>query len=128
VAATIAVPVRTRNIIATDNAVWVTTEATSQDPIALLHIDPATNTIAARIPLQVDAIGLDISGPYLWVVGYSGDVFVLDTRTNAVVYHHLLLPPNIQRGGDRLTATEGSIWITTQQPGTLLRVNASPYT
>jgi len=115
--------------VATDTAVWITTEPlVNRNAVSLVRIDPATNTVAAEFAEGVDAIGVDLAGRYLWVVSYGGSLFVVDTATNAVVYRDRSLPVGVTLGGDRLTFADDSIWITAQQPGTVIRMNPRPYT
>ncbi|MEO8697110.1 MAG: hypothetical protein ABI658_26610 [Acidimicrobiales bacterium] len=126
VVAEIASPVRTRNLVATDNAVWITGEARETN-ISVLRLDPATNTIVATFDAPSDATGIARLGDYIWAIGYAGDVAVIDTRTNKVAYHQRLTAPGTILGGDRLAAGFGSIWIGSQQPGLLSRIDPGTY-
>jgi streptogramin lyase len=126
VVAEIATPVRTRNLVGTDDAVWVTGEATLSNPASLLRIDPTTNAIAAIVDAPGDAVGLVLVGNYVWAVGYGGDVAVVDTRDNEIAFHQKLAARE-SLGGDRLAAGFGSIWIGNQQPGEIHRVDPGPY-
>jgi hypothetical protein len=126
VTAEIAMPVRTRNLVGTDDTVWVTGEAKPGQPISLLRVDPATNTITATVDAPGDAVGLAVIGNYVWVIGYGGDVAVIDARTTKIAYHQRLTPREML-GGDRLAVGFGSIWIGNQEPGLLNRVDPGPY-
>lgn len=129
VVATIPVPVQTRNIIATDTAVWITTlpNAHTNDKTSLIRIDPATNTIAEEYPEGTGGSGLDLSGRYLWAVGRGGAIFIVDTLTNDVVARPDLIPTGPTPGAEGLVAANGSVWITIGQPGTVLRVNPGAF-
>jgi DNA-binding beta-propeller fold protein YncE len=126
VIAEIAMPVRTRNLVGTDDALWVTGEAKPGQPVSLLRVDPASNTITAPIDAPGDAVGLAINGNYVWAVGYGGDIAVVDARTNELSYHQRLTPREML-GGDRLAVGFGSIWIGNQEPGLVNRIDPGPY-
>jgi streptogramin lyase len=126
VTAEIAMPVRTRNLVGTDDAIWVTGEANTSSRASLLRVDPAANTIVATIDAPGDAVGLALLGDHVWVVGYGGDIAVVDTRSNQLTYHQRLTPRE-SLGGDRLAAGFGSIWIGNQNPGEVHRVDPGPY-
>ena len=123
--ATIALPGNARNIVATDTAVWVTTQPSdnAKDTTSLVRIDPATNTIADRYSEGTGGIGLDMSGRYLWVVGSDGAVFVIDTSTNHVVARPQLMSVGTDPGANGVVAADGSVWLTAQQPGAVIRVD-----
>ena len=128
--ASIAVPIRTRNIVADDKGVWLSSEPGSAvgDKTSTIRIDPVTNTIVQRYANNLDGIGIDRAGPFLWVVGYGGPVAVIDTRTDqTVVSTSRLVPAGLALGGDRLIFAAGSIWITEQRPGTVIRVDPGSF-
>jgi len=129
VIATIEMPWITRGIVATDTAVWVAAgpDPKSADPAALLRIDPATNTIQRTYP-EPSGASLALLGPFLWVVGYEGSVFVVDTRSGDVVSRPPLRPADFQVHGDAgLAVGDGSIWLSTKTPGAVERIDPGSF-
>ena len=129
VIATIEMPWITRGIVATDTAVWVAAgpDPKSAAPAALLRIDPATNTIQRTYP-EPSGASLALLGPFLWVVGYEGSVFVVDTRSGDVVSRPPLRPADFQVHGDAgLAVGDGSIWLSTKTPGAVERIDPGSF-
>ena len=131
VAATISVPFRTRNIHADENGVWMSAQPGSWivgGRTSAVRIDPETNTISKFYNDGIDGIGLDMAGPYLWVVGWGGPVAIVDTRTDQTVFaSNSLKPPGVTLGGEHLLWAFGSVWITEQTPGQVARVDPGSF-
>lgn len=124
--ATVATPAATTNqVLGTHAAIWVTTTPNSAtaDQTSLIRIDPATNQIAQTYAEGIDANGLDLSGRFLWVTG-KDNMFIVDTATNEVVARPQLLTG---ASAGHLVAANGSVWMTIDSPGAVLRINPGSF-
>jgi hypothetical protein len=98
------------SVAASDNAVWVTryNSSDSNNVIReLLRIDPATNTIVARTPLDVTPHFIALGQGALWILARENNsVLRVDTETNQVVAKiDVSLPLSI-------TVGEGAVWVS----------------
>jgi streptogramin lyase len=102
------------SIVASNGQVWVA------DPVgkAAVRIDPATNAIAERIPVGVEAGQLSMQGNSLWIGSFNDNKSVrLDLGTKKVVASFSMIFPT------GVLATDSAVWIASVEPGTVTRVN-----
>ena len=108
-------------VLVTDDAVWVA----STKPNAVLRIDPATNKIVATVKVFGEACsGLASGFSSVWVP-ICGEKPVL-VRIDAVkntLGATLAIAPAGPEGG--ITTSEDSVWMTTDNVGTLERIDPS---
>jgi virginiamycin B lyase len=102
-----------------DDAVWVA----SSKPASVHRIDPSTNKEVAVIPMPGDPCAGQVSGfGSLWVplCGKPNSLARVDTVNNRI---SAILPigPAGDEGG--ITASGDSLWIVTDNAGTLVRIN-----
>jgi streptogramin lyase len=73
-------------IVATEDAVWVSTGVEGTGRGDIVRIDPATNEIVARIPFRTWALPMATDGSSVWVLegGPVGRLHRIDPTTNAV--------------------------------------------
>ena len=85
------------------------------------RIDPATNSIVARIVLPKGSFNPIFAGASIWVASNEGNALVrVDPATNKVVGSTSIGPkPRF------LTEGEGSVWVLNQGDGTVSRVDAA---
>jgi sugar lactone lactonase YvrE len=112
VVATIAVGVGPTQVTVAAGAVWVGGWGTG----TLVRVDPATNRVAARIPVgrpQESPITIAATAQAVWIVGF-GDAQVLriDPATNRVVAH---IP--VRGGAGGIAAGSGAVWVTSGEGG-----------
>jgi YVTN family beta-propeller protein len=96
-------------IVATDDAVWVADFFQSNNAIA--RIDPATNTIVARIAVQAGPTTVVVGAGSVWVTNQdSGSVSRIDPATNEVV-------ATIYMGSFQVTPEEHPVGIAVDEHG-----------
>jgi virginiamycin B lyase len=103
----------------TDDAVWVA----SSKPASVHRIDPKTNKEVAIIPLPDDpCAGLAFGFGSLWVplCGAPNSIVRVDASTNQITAT-LPIGPAGPEGG--IAATSDSIWIVTDDAGSLVRID-----
>lgn len=103
------------DVDATSDAVWYVDRDNGQ----AVHVDPATNTVVARIEVGGPASGLAVSARAIWVASEGTDTTVrIDPATDAVV-------ATIASGDGPVwvAATEDEAWVT-HTDGTLVRIDA----
>ena len=108
-------------VLITDDAVWVA----GTKPFAIRRIDPKTNKIVATVSVPGEACsGLASGFGSIWapVCGKKSALFRIDAAKNAIVAT-LQVSPAGPEGG--ITVSEDSIWMVTNQNGTLDRINPS---
>ena len=108
----------------TDDAVWVA----STKPYSVQRIDPATNKVVAKVSLSGEACsGLAFGFGSVWVplCGKKPSLARVDARTNKI---SIILPidPAGTEGG--ITASSDSVWIVTDENGTLSRIDPTTNT
>jgi virginiamycin B lyase len=112
VVATIAVAAAPTQVTVAAGAVWVG----GWDTGTLVRVDPATNRVAARIPVgraQESPIAIAATARAVWVVDF-GDAQVLrvDPATNRVVAR---IP--VRGGAGGIAAGAGAVWVTSGEGG-----------
>ena len=112
VVATIAVGAGPTQVTVAAGAVWVGGWGTGR----LVRVDPATNRVAARIPVgrpQESPIAIAATARAVWVVDF-GDAQVLrvDPATNRVVAR---IP--VRGGAGGIAAGAGAVWVTSGEGG-----------
>jgi len=107
-------------VLATDDAVWVA----STKPYSVQRIDPATNTVVAKVRLSGEACsGLAFGFGSVWVpvCGKRPLLARVDALTNRIAAVLPIAPAGPEGG---ITASSDSIWIVTDKDGkTLSRIN-----
>jgi streptogramin lyase len=102
-----------------EHAVWVA----STGPFAVVRIDPATNQIAAVVPVPGEACsGLAFGFGSVWVpvCGIHAGLVRIDANANRV---SAILPqaPDGPEGG--IACSDDSVWMVTGNRGTLIRID-----
>lgn len=102
-----------------EDAVWVA----STGPSAVVRIDPATNQIAAVVPVPGEACsGLAFGFGSIWVpvCGKHAGLVRIDANANKV---SAMLPqaPSGPEGG--IASSDDSVWMVTDKRGTLIRID-----
>ena len=108
-------------VLVTENAVWVA----STKPFAVVRIDPATNKIVASIRIPGEACsGLASGFGSTWapICGKQPALVRIDAAKNAISAI-LPIPPAGPESG--IAASDDSVWLVTDQNGTLVRINPS---
>jgi len=103
----------------TDDAVWVA----SSNPASVHRIDPRSNKEVAVVPMPGDPCsGLAFGFGSLWVplCGKPNSMVRVDSTTNQITFT-LPLGPAGSEGG--ITASRDSIWIVSDNAGTLVRID-----
>ena len=103
----------------TDDAVWVA----SANPASVHRIDPRTNKEVAIVPVPGDpCAGMAFGFGSLWVplCGKPNSIMRIDSTTNKITAT-LPVGPAGPEGG--ITASRDSIWIVTDNAGTLVRID-----
>lgn len=105
-------------------SVWAT------GPRVLLRIDPATDSVVARILLPALAGAVAVAGRLVWVVTNPAHtsaaatapslLWSIDTSTNRLAGTPIALSPMASAG--KLVATKGSLWVTNDQHGAFGRL------
>lgn len=108
-------------VLITNDAVWVA----GTKPYSVQRIDPASNTIVAKIVLPGEACsGLAFGFGSVWipVCGQKPALIRVDAQKNAVMAT-LSLPAVEAEGG--IAASGDSVWLVTGKDGTLSRIDPS---
>ena len=112
-------------VLVTDDAVWVA----STKPYSVQRIDPATNTVVAKVRLSGEACsGLAFGFGSVWVpvCGKKTLLARVDARTNRITAVLPIAPAGPEGG---ITASSDSVWIVTDKEGTTLsRINPATNT
>jgi virginiamycin B lyase len=112
-------------VLVTDDAVWVA----STKPYSVQRIDPATNTVVAKVRLSGEACsGLAFGFGSLWVpvCGKKPLLARVDALTNQITAVLPIAPAGPEGG---ITASSDSVWIVTDKEGTTLsRINPATNT
>jgi hypothetical protein len=88
-------------------AVWVADDQGS----SVLRVSPATNRVAARIPVGDGPADMVFSGARAWVVTHRDNtVYRVDASTNAVT--ELAVVPGGNAAAERLALLDGGLWVT----------------
>ncbi len=108
-------------VVALDQAVWaVSSIDDAPDSSVLIHIDPATNAVIARIGVRADPYHFAADGRGVWVISPQEGLSRIDPRTNHEV-GNMALP-----GAAGVAIGAGAVWIADGQTGTLLRITPTP--
>jgi DNA-binding beta-propeller fold protein YncE len=101
-----------------EDAVWV---AGGEGTAALVaRIDPRSNTVSARIPLDGVLGGLAVSPGAVWVSNFSsGSVWRIDPHSNTVAGK----PLPVGKGSVWITIGEGAVWVGNRGSGTVARID-----
>jgi virginiamycin B lyase len=103
------------NVVAGAGSVWVG----SDDKGAIARVDPASNSVAASIPVDPNTTYLAFGFGSLWAVsGPQQSLQKIDPQTNMVVKRTVL-----GREPGFLVAGEGAVWVQEQADGTLAKVD-----
>jgi YVTN family beta-propeller protein len=108
-------------VLVTEDAVWVA----STKPFAVLRIDPATNKIVANIRIPGEACsGLASGFGSIWapICGKKPALVRIDARKNSISTTLPLAPAGPEGG---IARSDDSVWMVTDQNGTLLRIDPS---
>ena len=108
-------------VLVTSDAVWVA----STNPYDIVRVDPMTNKILARVRIPGEACsGLAFGFDSLWVpICRSRPALVrIDAKKNAISATLSIAPAGAEGG---IAASEDSVWMVTDQHGTLVRVDPS---
>jgi virginiamycin B lyase len=112
-------------VLVTDDAVWVA----STKPYSVQRIDPATNTVVAKVRLSGEACsGLAFGFGSVWVpvCGKKPLLARVDALTNRITAVLPIAPAGPEGG---ITASSDSVWIVTGKEGTTLsRINPATNT
>ena len=112
-------------VLVTDDAVWVA----STKPYSVQRIDPATNTVVAKVRLSGEACsGLAFGFGSVWVpvCGKKPLLARVDALTNQITAVLPIAPAGPEGG---ITASSDSVWIVTDKEGTTLsRINPATNT
>jgi len=103
-------------VLVTDNAIWVT----GTRPYSLQRIDPATNTIFAKVRLSGEACaGLAFGFGSVWVpiCGNKPLLDRVDSQTNRITAVLSIATAGPEAG---VTASSDSVWMVTDKDGTTL--------
>jgi virginiamycin B lyase len=103
----------------TDDAVWVA----SSEPASVHRIDPKTNKEIAVVPVPGDPCsGLTFGFGTLWVplCGKPNSMVRVDATTNQIVATLPIGPAGAEGG---IAASRDSVWIVTDNAGTLVRID-----
>ena len=82
------------------------------------RVDIASGRIAAVVPLSARPTGIALVGGEVWARNDEGTMFIVDTRTNAVVATFPAAGSEGRPGIDLFAATPAGVWI----PGLSLRL------
>ena len=108
-------------VLVTDYAVWVA----ATKPYAVQRIDPSTNrSVARRPPAGRSALrsGLRVRSIWVPICGKKPALVRVDASKNTIAAT-LPIPPAGPEGG--VTASDDSVWIVTDENGTLNRIDPS---
>lgn len=108
-------------VLVTDDAVWVA----GTKPYSVQHIDPITNRIVAKVALPGEACsGLAFGFGSIWVpvCGRKPALVRVDAHQNNVIAT-LPIRPAGEEGG--ITTSTDSVWMVTDEAGTLTRIDPS---
>ena len=103
----------------TDDAVWVA----SSKPASVHRIDPRTNKEVSVVPMPGDpCAGLAFGFGSLWVplCGQPNSLARVDSRRNKI---SAILPLGPAGGEGGIAVSRDSVWIVTDDAGTLVRIN-----
>jgi YVTN family beta-propeller protein len=104
-------------VAAGEGSVWVATDSQGQQYV--VRIDPATNEVVARIPIDRDVYVLAVAGGAVWARGYPNDVLRIDPVTNSQV---ATIP--VDSPFD-LVAADGAVLVPTVASSVVLRIDAA---
>jgi virginiamycin B lyase len=108
-------------VLATEDAVWVA----STKPFAVARIDPVNNKIVASIKIPGEACsGLASGFGSIWapICGKKPALVRIDVAKNAVTAVLPIAPAGPEGG---IAASDDSVWLVTDQNGTLVRIDPS---
>jgi len=108
-------------VLVTEDAVWLA----STKPFAILRIDPATNKIVANIRIAGEACsGLASGFGSIWtpICGKKPALVRIDAGRNAISKILPVAPPGPEGG---IATSDDSVWMVTDNNGTLLRIDPS---
>jgi virginiamycin B lyase len=108
-------------VLVTENAVWVA----STKPYNIVRIDPATNKIVARVAISGEACsGLAFGFESVWVpiCGNKPALVRIDAAKNTISATLPIAPAGPEGG---VTAGGDSVWMVSDNNGTLFRVDPS---
>jgi virginiamycin B lyase len=106
-------------VLVTDRAVWVA----GSRPYSVRRIDPATNTVVAKVTIPGEACsGLAAGFGSIWVpvCGKKPVLVRVDEDTNTISAR-LAIGPAGPEGG--ITSSDDSVWMVTDKKGTLTRID-----
>jgi YVTN family beta-propeller protein len=108
-------------VVAVDKAVWALTSIDdSPDSVSLIHIDPASNKVIARIEVRADPFHFAADARGVWVISPHEGLARIDPKTNRVV-GNMTLP-----GAAGVAIGAGAVWVADGQAGALLRITPAP--
>jgi YVTN family beta-propeller protein len=103
-------------VLVTDDAVWVA----GTKPYSVQRIDPATNTVVAKVSLSGEACsGLAFGFGSVWVpvCGDKPSLARVDALTNRIIAVLPIAPAGPEGG---ITASRDSVWMVTDRDGAML--------
>jgi DNA-binding beta-propeller fold protein YncE len=104
-------------VVALDQAVWVSSSISdSPDSALLTRIDPASNTVVARVGVRADPYHFAADARGVWVILPHEGLSRIDPQTNRVV-GNMALP-----GAVRVAIGAGAVWVVDGSAGSLLRI------
>jgi streptogramin lyase len=89
----------------------------------LARIDPATNQVVQRIPLNADPFAIALGYGSLWVSAYFSDpheVLRIDPSSGQILASITDLPP---AGGTGIAVGEGAVWVTSTYGQSLAKID-----
>jgi YVTN family beta-propeller protein len=99
-----------------EGALWVTGDALGHE---LWRVNPATNRIAARIPLPFVPAGMAAGEGAVWVTSLLDDTVVrIDPETNRIVGSI-----HVGRGASSIATGNGAVWVANSIDGTVSRID-----
>jgi DNA-binding beta-propeller fold protein YncE len=101
-----------------EDAVWVAGGEGTAAVVA--RIDPRSNTVSARIPVDGVLGGVAVNPAGVWVSNFSsGSVWRIDPRSNTVAGK----PLPVGKGPVWITIGEGAVWVGNRRSGTVARID-----
>jgi virginiamycin B lyase len=125
VVASIPIPSNSGALAVGEGAVWTTSDAA---PATLTRIDPATNTVVARMPIPSKNVCTDFPGSCgeaavgngaLWIARtFDDSVWRIDPHTDS-----LLATIHVGPQPEGITTTPGAVWVVNKRGPTVSRID-----
>jgi streptogramin lyase len=110
------------SVLVADGSVWYSSYGRS----VVVRVDPATNQIAAVIPVDPGPEGLAANAGTIWVASHYGwTVDRIDTATNAVTARIPVAPHQDCCGPQGIATAPGAIWVAIPALGKVARIDPS---